>query len=189
MTGLTPRISISAGAAHTRTIRHRPTIARLERLDPLMAAGNWVPELIDLAGAAGLFGRHGQHSEWLDWEQLTAADPGIILIIPVVSESLERALKPPRSPPALNDRGLRPCATGASSSSTANNTSIDRDRRRIAMPGELFLRAHRYRLDFILNPQQCAPSIPQSKNQSTSGARRRHRPVYFLSCSFTMMRN
>lgn len=73
---------ISAIAERTRTIRNRPTIACLEWPDPLMTAGNWVPELIDLAGGADLFGRRGQHSEWLDWDQLKTADPHIILIMP-----------------------------------------------------------------------------------------------------------
>lgn len=73
---------VSAIADRVRAIRDRPTVACLEWLDPLMSAGNWVPELVDLAGGTDQFGIHGRHSSWLDWEQLTAADPDIILIMP-----------------------------------------------------------------------------------------------------------
>ena len=33
-----------------------------------MAAGNWVPELVELAGGLNLFGESGRHSPWLNWE-------------------------------------------------------------------------------------------------------------------------
>lgn len=35
--------------------------------DPLMAAGDWVPELIAAAGGEPLFAVAGQHSPWLEW--------------------------------------------------------------------------------------------------------------------------
>ncbi len=60
----------------------RPTVAALEWLDPLMAGGNWVPELIDMAGGRNLFGTAGQHSPWMTWEGLEAADPDVIVAIP-----------------------------------------------------------------------------------------------------------
>lgn len=60
----------------------RPTVAAIEWIEPLMAAGNWVPELIDIAGGRPLFAAPGQHSPWLDWEALVAADPDIIVTMP-----------------------------------------------------------------------------------------------------------
>lgn len=60
----------------------RPTVAAIEWIDPLMAAGNWVPELIDIAGGEALFATPGQHSPWLDWEALVAADPDVIVMMP-----------------------------------------------------------------------------------------------------------
>ncbi len=60
----------------------RRTVATLEWLDPLMAAGNWLPELIDMAGGTNLFGATGEHSPWLMWEQLTSADPDVIVVLP-----------------------------------------------------------------------------------------------------------
>ena len=60
----------------------RPTVAAIEWIDPLMAGGNWMPELIEIAGGTSLFAKAGQHSPWLDWEALIAADPEVILLLP-----------------------------------------------------------------------------------------------------------
>ncbi|WP_035985736.1 cobalamin-binding protein [Leptolyngbya sp. KIOST-1] len=59
-----------------------PTVACIEWTEPLMAAGNWVPELVALAGGTSLFGQVGQHSPWLTWDDLVAADPEVIVIMP-----------------------------------------------------------------------------------------------------------
>ncbi len=66
-------------------IRHRherPRIACIEWIDPLMAAGNWMPELVAMAGGVNLFGVAGRHSPWMSWEDLVTADPDIILVLP-----------------------------------------------------------------------------------------------------------
>jgi len=60
----------------------RPSIVCLEWLDPLMAAGNWMPELLEIAGGTNLFGREGVHSPWLEWSQLLEADPDVIVALP-----------------------------------------------------------------------------------------------------------
>jgi iron complex transport system substrate-binding protein len=62
--------------------RARPTVAAIEWVEPLMAAGNWVPELIELAGGQSLFAAIGEHSPWLEWDQLSAADPEVIVLMP-----------------------------------------------------------------------------------------------------------
>jgi iron complex transport system substrate-binding protein len=53
----------------------RPRVACIEWTDPPMAAGNWVPELVAMAGGQNLFGAAGRHSPWLRWEELLEADP------------------------------------------------------------------------------------------------------------------
>lgn len=68
--------------ATTTRRRRLPTLACIEWIEPLMAAGNWVPELATLAGASYLFGQSGTHSSWLAWEALQAADPEVIVIMP-----------------------------------------------------------------------------------------------------------
>lgn len=60
----------------------RPRVACIEWHEPLMAAGNWVPELVDLAGAVNLFGQAGAHSPWMTWQQLADADPDVIITMP-----------------------------------------------------------------------------------------------------------
>src|SRR5262249_44061857 len=47
-------------------IAHRPRVACIEWADPLMAAGNWVPELVAMAGGIDLFGTAGKHSPWME---------------------------------------------------------------------------------------------------------------------------
>lgn len=59
-----------------------PTVACLEWLDPLMAAGNWMPELVEMAGGINLFGQAGKHSPWMTWEELKQKDPDILLALP-----------------------------------------------------------------------------------------------------------
>jgi len=60
----------------------RPRVAVIEWIEPLMAAGNWTPELIALAGGVNLFGEAGKHSPWMSWEELVASDPDVILVAP-----------------------------------------------------------------------------------------------------------
>ncbi len=73
---------IGAVAAKTSAIQNRPRIATIEWCDPLMAAGNWVPELISLAGGIDIFGNAGQHAPWIEDAALLAADPDVIIFMP-----------------------------------------------------------------------------------------------------------
>jgi iron complex transport system substrate-binding protein len=65
-----------------RTARSRPTVAAIEWLEPLMAGGNWMPDLIEIGGGCSLFAQPGEHSPWLDWARLIEADPEVILLLP-----------------------------------------------------------------------------------------------------------
>lgn len=60
----------------------RPAVAAIEWTDPLMATGNWIPELVELAGGRSLFGVVGKHSPYLKWDALASADPEVIVIMP-----------------------------------------------------------------------------------------------------------
>jgi iron complex transport system substrate-binding protein len=57
-------------------------VACIEWIEPLMAAGNWTPELIRMAGAVNLFGEAGRHSPWMTWDDLKASDADVLLIAP-----------------------------------------------------------------------------------------------------------
>jgi iron complex transport system substrate-binding protein len=63
-------------------IEARPTVACLEWLDPLMGSGNWIPEMIELAGGTSLLGQAGRHSQWVTFDQLRAADPDVLVVLP-----------------------------------------------------------------------------------------------------------
>jgi iron complex transport system substrate-binding protein len=78
--GLEARMqAIAAAAALAPT---RPTVACIEWCDPLMAAGNWMPELVAMAGGVNLFGEAGKHSPWMTWQDLCERDPDVIVLLP-----------------------------------------------------------------------------------------------------------
>jgi iron complex transport system substrate-binding protein len=69
-------------AGKARHLPERPTVACVEWIEPLMASGNWMPELVEMAAGVNLFGAAGKHAPRLTWEQLCAADPEVILVLP-----------------------------------------------------------------------------------------------------------
>ena len=73
---------MAAIATQAAALKARPTVASIEWIEPLMAAGNWMPELVAMAGGRNLFGEAGKHSPWLAWEAIAAADPDVILVLP-----------------------------------------------------------------------------------------------------------
>ncbi len=77
---LTQRMRMTGDRA--ATVKQRPRTALIEWIEPLMAGGNWMPTLVEMAGGANLFGTAGQHSPWLEWEALKSADPDAIVIAP-----------------------------------------------------------------------------------------------------------
>ncbi|MCU0228862.1 MAG: ABC transporter substrate-binding protein [Bryobacterales bacterium] len=60
----------------------KPRVACLDWLEPLMVAGNWMPEMVRLAGGRPAGGGDGVHSGWMQWEELAAADPDVIVAMP-----------------------------------------------------------------------------------------------------------
>ena len=58
-----------------------PTIACVEWINPLMFAGNWVPEMVEIAGGKNLFGRNGMHSDWSTYDILFKKDPEKIILM------------------------------------------------------------------------------------------------------------
>ncbi|MGH8012219.1 MAG: cobalamin-binding protein, partial [Candidatus Binataceae bacterium] len=76
------REHMAAIEARARQADWRPRLAIIEWIEPLMTAGNWMPELVAMAGAANLFGAAGEHSVRMKFEELAAADPDIIIIAP-----------------------------------------------------------------------------------------------------------
>ncbi len=69
----------------------RPRVAFLEWLDPPWVAGNWIPELIALAGGIDGLGSLGQRSRQVDWSEIVAYQPEVLLLAPC-GLSIERTL-------------------------------------------------------------------------------------------------
>lgn len=65
-----------------KKVGKKPRVAVIEWIDPLMAAGNWMPELVELAGGENLFGLAGKHSPWMQWEDVVEKDPDVIIVTP-----------------------------------------------------------------------------------------------------------
>ncbi|MBL8699550.1 MAG: ABC transporter substrate-binding protein [Alphaproteobacteria bacterium] len=59
-----------------------PRAAAIEWLDPPMIGGNWLPELIEIAGGTPVLAKAGTHSSWLADGALAAADPDLLLLLP-----------------------------------------------------------------------------------------------------------
>jgi iron complex transport system substrate-binding protein len=60
----------------------RPRVAALEWLDPVFVAGHWTPQLIELAGGEDVLGLPGEPSQTVSWEELAAARPEIVVVMP-----------------------------------------------------------------------------------------------------------
>jgi iron complex transport system substrate-binding protein len=60
----------------------RPRVAALEWLDPLMSSGHWVADQIHAAGGEDVLGRSGEPSRRVSWEEICAAAPDILFLMP-----------------------------------------------------------------------------------------------------------
>lgn len=60
----------------------RPRVAYIEWLEPLMAGGNWIAELVEIAGGEYGLAAAGAHSPKLTWEALVEYQPEVIVIPP-----------------------------------------------------------------------------------------------------------
>ena len=60
----------------------KPSIACIEWIDPLMIAGNWIPEMVEIAGGKNVLGNSGNDSHWINFEEIIKKDPDIIVFLP-----------------------------------------------------------------------------------------------------------
>ncbi|MBC7744527.1 MAG: cobalamin-binding protein [Flavobacterium sp.] len=70
----------------------KPSVACIEWMDPLMIAGNWIPELVDIAGGNSILTQNNEHSIFIEFEKICIANPEIIILMPC-GFSIERTLK------------------------------------------------------------------------------------------------
>lgn len=60
----------------------KPNIVAIEWVEPFFTAGHWIPEMIEIAGGVNLISKTGEHSRRLDFEEISKADPDIIIMMP-----------------------------------------------------------------------------------------------------------
>ena len=59
-----------------------PRVACIEWLDPMYAAGHWVPDMVACAGGVDVLGTAGAPSAPVTWARLRAAKPDVLMIMP-----------------------------------------------------------------------------------------------------------
>ena len=59
-----------------------PSVACIEWVEPLMVAGHWMPDVVEMAGGRAVLGTAGEPTRRVDWEALRAADPDVLAIMP-----------------------------------------------------------------------------------------------------------
>lgn len=79
---LEARVKICAQKTQQLSVMERPNVACIEWTDPLMIAGNWIPELVTVAGGQCLFSVAGENAPKVTWDTLVATNPDIIIFMP-----------------------------------------------------------------------------------------------------------
>jgi iron complex transport system substrate-binding protein len=88
---------VSAVRERTSLSSSRPRVACIEWLEPIYAAGHWVPELVDLAGGHDGLSQTGEPSAKIAWQKIVDFAPEVIVLMPCGFD-LQRTL---REAPAL----------------------------------------------------------------------------------------
>jgi iron complex transport system substrate-binding protein len=97
---LSHRIAKIQRATECLSPGQRPRTALIEWTNPIMLAGNWMPELLELAGGQCALTTAGRHSGYIAWDKIVAFDPEVIVVAPCGFD-LPRSLEEAASLPAL----------------------------------------------------------------------------------------
>ena len=73
---------IDSIAARTADVTRKPRVLHLEWVDPLMCGGHWVPEMVEMAGGENCFGDKETGSFRLEWDEVVASQPEVIIMMP-----------------------------------------------------------------------------------------------------------
>lgn len=76
------RVQHVASLCTTQKIGNRPRVVCIEWVVPLMTAGNWTPELIELAGGACGLAKAHEYSRYVSWQQVAEFNPEVLLVAP-----------------------------------------------------------------------------------------------------------
>lgn len=70
------------GVDRTTNPQSLPSVACVEWLEPLMAAGHWMPDVVEMAGGRAVLGTSGEPSRTVEWTEVREADPEMLALIP-----------------------------------------------------------------------------------------------------------
>jgi iron complex transport system substrate-binding protein len=79
----------------------RPRVTIIEWIEPLMLAGYWTPQLVNIAGGADSLAITGRHSVYNSWIDVVAFDPEVLIVAPCgfdLARTLAEAQVIPRWP-------------------------------------------------------------------------------------------
>jgi iron complex transport system substrate-binding protein len=112
-TSITTRLQERIDAVGERAAQatSKPKVLHLEWVDPLLCGGHWVPEMVELAGGINCFGDKETGSFRIEWSEIVASQPDVIVFMPCgfeVKRGLEdvptvKALEGWNSLPAVQD--------------------------------------------------------------------------------------
>ena len=91
----------------------RPRVAALEWLDPVFVGGHWVPQMIEVAGGRDLLGQPGEMSRTVEWAEVEAIRPELVVSMPCGLYAEQAAAETMRHRERLAGFGARVVAVDA----------------------------------------------------------------------------
>lgn len=73
-------------------MENRPTVCCVEWMEPLMVSGNWMPEMISMAGGVPILAEAGKRSPAVNWGDILEQDPDVMTLMPC-GFSVEQTLR------------------------------------------------------------------------------------------------
>jgi iron complex transport system substrate-binding protein len=70
------------GVDRTTNPQSLPSVACVEWLEPLMVAGHWMPDVVEMAGGRAVLGTAGEPTQPIEWADLRDADPDVLALMP-----------------------------------------------------------------------------------------------------------
>ena len=136
----------------------RPRVLCIEWTDPVMVSGNWMPELIEIAGGRCDLVGAGEHSALCDWDSVVAFAPEVIVVMPCGFE-LERTLSEMRVLAALPEWDALPAVCAGRVHAADGNAYFNRSGPRMIESLEI--------LAGIVHPELFAAARPEAARRTT----------------------
>jgi iron complex transport system substrate-binding protein len=76
------RQRIEAVRSKASRAAYKPGVACIEWLDPLIVAGHWIPELVELAGGMDALAKPGEPSRRIEMDELVSVAPEVLVLMP-----------------------------------------------------------------------------------------------------------